>query len=259
MHLTINSDYRSSGSNSDFFVNLNTLQKTSLREGVLIGIKNIEIPNTMYNIVPGQNGTMTATFSDASTKKVYLGSSTAPYKGSPSSAGLSALLLAQLNVNTSGQTFTMTLDANTAKYTITSTQAWTLTFDDLDAGRILGANTGTTSVSGLIATPFTFPNVVNLSVNKYFFLNTDITLNSGGNWDNYANGNRSTLCKIPINVGNFGNIFYEPNNVAYHACAKIGNEVRFYLTDQKNRPVDLNNVPFSFTLDIQHPEGKALT
>lgn len=253
MFFTINSEHRNSGTNSDFTVDLSSARQTALSKGGMLGVKNIEIPNTLYTIIPGQNGTFTYTNTTPTSKKIYLGSTAAPYKGSPSAAQLISNLTTQLNVNTDSTVFTMTLDPITARYTLTGTKNWSFTFDDIDAARVLGLPIGTTTISGLANVPYVFPGVVNLSTNKYFFLNTDITLNSGSNWDNFVDGTRNTLIKIPINVGNFANIFHEPNNITYHACAKISNQVRFWLTDAKNRIVDLNDVPFSFTLELIHP------
>ena len=248
MIININSQDRQSGTNEEFAIDFGVLAQHHAKNGGRISMKTAEIPYSWYTMRNGVNNTFTYTDSNSAVKTIYLGSLTGTNEGSPSASVIIANLTTQLNVNTDSAVWTINIDSTTGKFFFSATKAWTFTFDPaLETNDVLGFSTGVTT--GVASTVFYPPHVANLAPNKYVYIRTNIPINSGHDFDSYSKNVSDIIAKIQINVNPYSNIYFEEKIMVPRICPTL-HQCNFRLTDHKNRTLNLNGVPWSFSLQF---------
>lgn len=231
----------SSRSESDFLIDLNVCK--SAHKGVSqIRFKSMTYSYTFYQI-NSRNSRFTVEYSNASTKVInILGLLTA---GNISVSQMTANIKAQMDVNTSGQVFTVSVNTSTAKLTITaSAGAFTITPIDR-AGDVLGANAQTSPPS----ITYESPMGINLTPVRYMYINTNMQSRTG-NYDSTSKSLNRVFAKIPITGSYFSNIHYEPSQVDYKHINEIPSMLEINITDSYGDTVNFNGVPFHIEFEI---------
>jgi hypothetical protein len=247
MLLNFNSEDRSFGSNETPTFTVLSLGMRHTTGGGKIGVKSIELPYTFFTCRNGINNAFRYTQSNGTTSKIiYLSGSV--IEGSPNINVIVANLKAQLDVNTEGAVWTITVNASTGKLTFLSTFAATFTQIDPEVFAMIGLNAGNppTFFSNLA---YTTPHVINVNPVKYVFVHSDLPT-SVNDYDSFTKNHSQVITKIPINVNAFSNVFVENSEIEYRPCGQISSVLSFRLTDTKNREINLNGVPWSITLDF---------
>ena len=228
-NILIKSSDRASGSSHDFKFNSH-----SILDGKYL-IKNILIPNAMYNVTSSNNTFIL--YEDSSNKTITIPS------GNYNVTTLAAALQTAFNAVSSGyNTFTVTYDSITATFTTSAGLAFYFIFPDSKTANTYGYSDLTTA-SG---TSTTSDNVINLSYPSS--LGIEITET---NIDNYENS--STMASgniyVPLNVG-FG--FYKSltsDDFTQHIQFKKTRTLSIKIVDTSdNSSVDLNGVDWELLL-----------
>jgi len=255
MHIHIDSSNRHSGTTSEFSIDLSSISGSFTRttEG-LIGVKQVQIPYTFYNIMNGVNNSFRFVFSDSSSKFIYLtGNSTR--NGNMSASVICANIATQLNANTSGQTFTCIIDSNITGCMIISVTSGATSFSidtsvgDKNTYKVIGFYQN--AIENVVGNQIYGVYVMNVTPRRYLYVKTNIPMKNGYDFDSFTQNVSGIIAKIPVagpNISLFSNVLYEPVNINMRLCGPVQNMVNFSLYDDQNTLVDLNGLDWSMTL-----------
>jgi hypothetical protein len=162
---------------------------------------------------------------------------------SPGNYGIMSLLN-HLN-NILGANFTITYSTTTNKLTFTSLSSY---FRFLSSSTCLGVIGFTDGEKISTASSLTSDSMVNLSPVRCICIYSSFQT---GNITTIAPFNHSILCSIPINVSPFNMIVYHnSSNNKTNIDTNIFNSVIIKIADQNGNIIDLNNIPWSITLQL---------
>jgi hypothetical protein len=248
MFFQIDSKYKTadSVSDTDFNVDLETVRRVFRGDG-MIRLKSFTYSYTFYQITP-KNNTFTVAFNNGSTRSVNIlgvgGSS-----GNISGAQLSANIVAQMNVNTAGQTFTAVVSNTTGRLTITaSLGVFSITSGNDKTHEVLGMDADTTLPP---AASITLPYVVNLTPIRYLLLHTNFPTKSG-NYDNFSNKTNNVFAKIPVNSSFFSNVHYEAPDSEFRHINEVLPKVNIKITDGEYNQIDFNKINFQIEFEYKN-------
>lgn len=248
----INSLDRVSGTNNKFGITLDPIL-ANIKTGRRVKVKSVEVPFSFYTVRNGYNNSFTYTDSNLNSKTIYLTGST--QDGTISSTQLITNVLAQLNINTDSCVWTITVSTVTAKLTITATRNSLWQFDkDPKVQAIFGILETDTGVNFVANIPKTLAYPINLSPYRYVYVNSSLRLTSGLDYDSYLKGSGTIIAKVPMNVNGFNNIYYEPQEAVHRGVQDFSGVIEFWVTDREGKIIDLNNVPWSLTLELDRQQ-----
>ncbi len=249
--LFIDSAHRNNGTSSEFSMDLSHMSNSVFRnQPTEVYFVRCSVPYSFYNIRPNVNNQFTVTYSNSSTEVIYL-------SGSPTASGnipiatILANLKAQMDTNTSSQTFTITISTITGKVTFIS-NAGQFTLSNFDLSQeILGfaKNTSYTSVTQILTSPY----VGNENYERNIQIRTNLQFDSN-DYDSFT-GSQSTsiLTTIPVTgalVTKFSNIYYEEINPNRKIVNVVPHKLNIRLTYSDGSIVDLNGKDWSFQIMI---------
>ena len=230
----LNSKHRVSGSINDFIISFADLQISKEKdEDIFVYVVDVILTNSFYNINSSNNRF-----------KVEHNNTDGPMKTLDEGNYTMNQLISALNVKMSNDNIVASYNSISGKITLTHGHAGTtvISFDVSNSiNEILGFTTDTitfTSPSSVTGT-----NIASIGTPLCVYLNTSIT--NQNLQSNHQVGNlevSSLLCKIPILVPNFSNVYFYSVNDSYRQSIPDENldQMHFRLTDQDFKPVELN-------------------
>lgn len=199
--LNVSSEDRINGTPENFTVKLTNITNNNERnKSQLLGVNLVSFSNTIYQIT-NKNNSLTWIFSNSTSRII-----TIP-EGSPSSAFIVAFLLANVNVNSVGDVYTIAVSNSTAKITFAESSNRNFSF-------IFNNNTkdvfGFDNNAQPTASSFTSQKVINVTPNTSLFIRSSQKFDISD--INSSQLNSNYMFKVPIS-GAFGSIVnYQVNN-----------------------------------------------
>lgn len=216
-----------------FYLNTPIIADAGIR--ILVGLNNLTIPNTIYNLNSSSNNN-SITFTQGSTVTVSISS------GNYSASTLKDAL--NTAISAAGLNITVTFDEENAVFTFTGTSAFTI--DSATMSRQLGLKEQLPTSS---STSYTATRVCDLAgaTNLYIRIRN---LSLGGNLDSRGN-TTSIIASIVVNV-NYGDyIFFSSPDILYFMISENKlSHLDIEITDQEGNVVDLNGSSFNMTLSV---------
>lgn len=260
MKIHINSEDRASNEIPErFSINLGSIGNH--RSDHQIAVTSVQIPLSFYQLRKGYNNEFRMTFSDLSTKSIFLGNipqvngynGNDKYDGNPSATVMGANIVSQLNVNTSGQIFSYSVNTNTGRFTIKTSVSSTFSITKIDpyVFSVMGFDDAASSYStsnGILESP----RGVNMTPFDCLYIKSSIDSSNDGDYDSRTKGQTNIIAKVPCTIQNitmFSNLLYEPTVPIYKRIAHLNGSYKFELIYQTGETVNLNGGEWSFTLD----------
>lgn len=252
----INSEHRKNGTAEDFSLPIIVGNSVGIANSHFLAVQQVTLPLTFYQVRNSVNSRFTFTFSNGSTKVVYVyidNSSDQPmYEGNPSISSIINSIQTQINVNSSGQVFTVTVSTTTGKITFKSnTGGYSIDFNlDPFTKKVLGFlnSSYSSSVTGYLTSDAT----VCVTPVDSIYVKSNIQFTNGGDFDSKSLSISNVLCKISTirqDVTAFGNLLYEPKFADFRQVNKLNDDVKFTLYyGDSNTPVSLNGQDWGLTL-----------
>lgn len=250
MLISLNSEDRVGGTNEEPVFDLTPLGSHHTRGSGTLSVRAVTLPYTFYTVEQGTNNSFTYLDSNGVSKLIYVNGSAS--SGSPSATQMVTNIQAQLNINTDGAVWTVSINQVTAKLTFTSTKLSTFQFGspaDPETYKVLGFDSATSAVF-LANTPRTFNNLINLSPHQFVFVRCNLPIQTGHDFDSYTQNIGDAIAKVEITGNPFTNIYYEPKNLEIRMIMSLSGQFTFRLTNRKNKVLNLNGIPWSITLDF---------
>lgn len=148
-------------------------------------------------------------------------------------------------LNLLGSTFSMSIDANTGKYTLSCTSSFTI-LGTTTCYYILGLAKG---INYTVSSSLTFPYpCCFLGINRIKIKSSVFKTN---NLDSNSKGHSDLLCSIPVNDASFGMITY--NNYSNFKNIIANEDITFIditLTDESDNIINFNGIDIHITLQI---------
>jgi hypothetical protein len=254
MKIHINSEDRADNETAeDFNINLSSIN--GRRTGVqTFMIGSVQLPLTFYQIRNNYNNSFTFTFDNGSSKTVYVGGTIGnTTEGSPSASIMATNIQGQININTSSQVFSVSVNTSTGRLTITKTSGanvFSITFNrDPYTYKVLGMtnNVQNSSVSGVIEGT----NVVNMTMTDSIYIKSNVNYTNGDDWDSFNKSSNNYICKIPITqqgVSAFSNLYYTNEDLEERTIDRLTGHLNFQLVYHDGSRVNLNGHDYSMTL-----------
>lgn len=262
MLLHINSEDRADNETAErFAVNFGNIGNDRNNEHFL-AVESVQIPLSFYQVRELYNNQFNVQFSNGSTKAVYpfVDNSTGVnvYSGNPTATQICSNIQAQMNINSSGQTFTVTVNPQTAKILFkyaTGANVFTLDFATYDStnpetAKLLGFvrnSVNTSNASGIVVAP----NMVNVTPIDSIFIKSSISFKNGSDFDSKTGGQNQIIAKIPVirqDCVAFSNLYYNPSNIQLRPVNKIVGSHTFELVYPNGTRVNLNGVDWSMSM-----------
>jgi len=232
------------------------LQIPQSTSSVTISVEDADIWWTIPNIITGQNDKMYITGKD--TNDVLQNFVITIPQGLYDLTGLNSTIMRELS-NAGAKVspdplITLSPDEATQKVQIRfNYNDVSIDFSQTDTPReILGYNSQVYGAYASSPHNVLADNTAQFNQVNYFLLHSDL-VNSGIRYNNTYN---QTIAKIPIDVAPGSQITYKPFNPAKsHSEQLIGSSrsvMRFWLTDDKNRPVNTNGESYSARIVIKY-------
>lgn len=172
-------------------------------------------------------------------------------EGNYSTSSLKAKVLSLLGPN-----YTMSYNSDSMKYTFTTTLN-NVIFDFVEStsNELLGfSKIQSQFVNGILISN----KVINFNYTNSLFLVSDFT--DIGSMDSKTKKYSNILAKIPINTMAGGMIYYygsqTTHKIIYHSA--IIHTLKFKITDDRQRPIDMNGIDYDFSLLIDFSEKETL-
>jgi hypothetical protein len=206
-----------------------------------VSVVHASIPYSFYNI-NSLNNCICYTLNSATINRVYI-----PV-GNYNTTTLLAQLIALLP-----NSFTITYNSTKNTFTFTNANTFTLTYDSvISFSTCLGllgftSKSQVASVSGTTYT-LTSDTLVNLSPVRCVCVYT--TLHTGS-ITSFSSLNQNILCSIPVSTAPFSMITYNhQSDYRVNLNTNTFNSIIIKLTDQAGNTIDLNNLHWSFTIQL---------
>jgi hypothetical protein len=200
---------------------------------IYLSVNHAVIPYSFYN-VNSSNNTLNYILNDGATQTVTL---------SPGNYGIIALLNHLRTLLAAD--FTITYSTTTNKLTFSSLSSYFRFLSNSTCFGLIGFTDGN-KISTL--STLTSDSMVNLSPVRCICIYSSFQT---GNITTIAPFNHSILCSIPISVSPFNMIVYHnSSNSKTNIDTNIFNSVLIKIADQNGKVIDLNNIPWSITLQL---------
>lgn len=234
-----------SSTTSNFTIDLSKLDNKFYRNRVELYFVRCVIPYSFYNIRNGVNDEFTITYGNATTKTIFL-TGTTRVEGNYGINDMLALAKTQMDINSAGQTFTLTLSPITGRITVTaSTGTFSLTFANTESNKILGFEKGTyaSTLTSLVA-----PYVANRFYERNIQIKTTFNYDVSDYETGKNSGSTKLLSTVPVSgqtIQPFGNIYYEELQPNKKIINSMPNNLTVELTYTDGSRVDLNGLDWS--------------
>lgn len=235
----------SSVSESDMQINMSACRALYRGEG-LIRFKSCTFSYSFHQINQ-KNNTFIARFSNATFKTInILGTLTS---GNLSATNMTANIKAQMDVNSAGQIFTVSVSQLTGKLNISANVGnFIIETIDNDCGEVIGQLKNTSSTS---ANTYEGKFVVNLTPVKHLYISTNFSTKTG-NFDSLNQSMNSIFCKVPVVTAYFSNIHYEESQSEFRHIGELPSMLKIRVTDNKGQIVDFNGVPYQIEFEYKN-------
>ena len=227
-----NAEFSISDAEKFFYLNQSIIAPPSYR--LLLGLNNLTIPNTMFNI-NSTNNTFTIDSTDF-TLEVGNYSGTSLATAITNLSGFSAL-----------GTITFNSDNNTFSFDFNTTRTLQ---DSVLASKVLGFTNLPITSSSLVNDIIVAANTCNLAGTTNIYVRVrNLSLN---NLD--SRGQITNVIANVVNNTNFGGfVFYQPPEVLYYLVNEnIVNHLDIELTDQEGNVLELNGANFNLTFTFHY-------
>ncbi len=263
MKIHINSEDRKNNEISErFSIDLRNIGSRRVREHQ-IAVTSVQIPLTFYQIRQGYNCEFEFRFSDNSTKRIYIGNipqvggyqAANKYDGNPNATVMANNIQSQININTSGQVFTVSINSTTGRLTIrtAASSVFAMTTIDPEIFNVLGFDKSVSTyntINGILEGS----KCINLTPVDCIYIKSSFDFQDDSDFDSKVSGQTNILCKIPTTIHNismFANLLYEPTVPIYKRVSPVNGNHKFELVYPSGELVGLNNADWSFTCDYQ--------
>jgi hypothetical protein len=229
-----------------------------------LSIESVQIPLSFYQVRENYNNQFNVQFSNGSTKAIYpfIDNTTGVniYSGNPTATQICSNIQAQMNINSSGQTFTVTVNPQTAKILfkyVTGANVFTVDFQTYSAtnpetSKLLGFvknSVNTSNASGVVVAPY----VINVTPIDSIFIKSNISFKNGGDYESKNKNHSSIIAKIPVtrqDASSFSNLYWNPSYLSPRKVNKLNTTYNFELIyGDSYTPVNLNGLDWSMTLN----------
>lgn len=241
----INSKNRVRGDKNDFYININDgLVKTETKDDILqFSIVDAVISRSWYSIQSNNNTFQVLNITDNITTTYDIP------EGYYNVTTLLSVIKGLLPL------WVITYDKQTNKYVYqppNNSKQYKFIFLEVATSYLFGFDT-TEQPLASYASPLTSTNPVKVNAETSVIIHSDIPKIKNSCIDNISSTkffNSDIVCVIPINASPFDNIVYsnQNDNYTFTLSSKSLNMVRFYLTDEFNRSIQ---VPFDWTMTIK--------
>jgi len=238
--ISIDSRDKSSGTTTNFSIDLDSNGVATLNKVKRIEFTHIEIPYTFYSVTSSNNEVnFLNTADEAKTATIPAGN----YTG----ATLATALQTAMNAEMSG--FTIAYDANTQKLAATNAAQFTMSGTG-DGAAIVGFTAAIAKGTSATAT-----NPVQVQGPQYLMLKSVALSRMRGRTRKYFNGTGfdDTVYRIPVNVA-AGSVIHSYNRgdkyILTPKALQLPSSLDFELEDDRGNTLDLNNQHWSLEMLI---------
>ena len=230
----VNSRNRVYGTKHDFYVNIadGLVRASNTEEVIQVTVVDAVINRSWYSVQDNNNTYRVENVQTGASTTFHL--PVGYYNVNTLQAALKAHLVG----------WTITYDRQTNKYTFQSpndAQTYRFVFEESQTSLLFGFDVADRPVVRSDQ-PLTSTYPVRVNAETCVLIHSDVPKLKASTIDNIASktfAHSDVLCVIPISAAPFDNVVYSNanDNYTFHLSSKALNMVRFYLTDEFNRPI----------------------